>query len=73
MTTTLKFARYCTLVAQVGFWVAAFWTLCLVSAECRRIRAGLRAEGECIEPLKPVIEHLEVLHVELFGDDFDDE
>ena len=67
MRVTLKAAEYAVLLGLVGFWSLAFAAACLVSRECRTIRAELDAEGEAIDPVAKRMGRLCELHVEFFG------
>jgi hypothetical protein len=67
MKTTLKAIEYVQLLWLVGFWSLLFWLGCQVSRSCRKIRAELAVEGECIDPIKGAVVRLDELHAELFG------
>ena len=72
MTTTDKVNLaliYGMLTAKLALWLAAAKLAGLVSREAAQINAELKAAGDCIEPLKPIIAELDVLHAELFGDE----
>lgn len=58
---------YAANVALLCLWQGTFLALSLVVPAVARIRRELRAEGECIEPLWPIIARLDTLHDELCG------
>lgn len=65
----MKHLTYAILASRVILWTIAFRGACLVSREARQIRADLVRTGECIDPIRRDLGRLEVLHVELFGDE----
>lgn len=67
MKTLTQTLEYATLVTRLGCWLALFAAGCLVSAECRKIRAELREAGDTIDPVKPLVARLDALHADLFG------
>jgi hypothetical protein len=67
MTKITKALEYGRLVAGLFLWIGAFNAACLVSAQCRKIRAELAAEGEVIDPVRRILPKLDRLHAELFG------
>jgi hypothetical protein len=67
-TNTTKALRYGWLVVKVLFWVSFEKAACLVSAEARQLVAEAKAsQAGCIDPLTPILDELDELHIEFFG------
>jgi hypothetical protein len=72
-STTRKVIRYGALVARLMVWTALSKVGCLLSSECRRVVAEANSSPQgCIDPLVSVLDQLDRLHVDLFGDEHAD-
>jgi hypothetical protein len=58
-------AEYTTVVVRLILWSLAFRCLCLVSRECREIRADLFGRGANIDPIVRLVERANEIAAEL--------